>query len=157
MILRDILDAPAGHLKQHEAGGRALVPVEGAELALVHLGGGLVVRHEDEAAQVRPLVDDLLEAAHHPAGEAAALKLLDDEDVGEVGEGDVVGDDAGEADELDVGSVWAFRGTVFYLIWEKSAWPILRGIVGCQVWPEKARMPCQLQRTAKRKERKGEW
>lgn len=112
MILWDILDPPARHLQQHQASGRALVPVEGLQLALVHLRGGLVMRHEDEAAQVGPLVDDFLEALHHPAGEAAALELLDDEDVGEVGECDVVGYDTGEADEFYIGAVWSPRSSV---------------------------------------------
>lgn len=112
VILRDILDPPARHLQQHQASGRTLVPVEGFQLALVHFRGGLVVRHEDEAAQVGPLVDDFLEPLHHPAGEAAALELLDDEDVGEVGERDVVGYDTGEADEFYVGAVWSPRSSV---------------------------------------------
>lgn len=73
------------------------------------------MRHEDEASQVGPLVDDFLEALHHPAGEAASLELLDDEDVGEVGECDVVGYDTGEADEFYVGAVWSSGSSVVYL------------------------------------------
>lgn len=115
VILWDILDPSTRHLQQHQASGRTLVPVEGLQFALVHLCRGLIVRHEDEAAQVGPLVDDFLEALHHPAGEAAALELLDDEDVGEVGECDVVGYDTGEADEFYVGAVWSPRSSVVYL------------------------------------------
>lgn len=104
MVLGDVLDTVAGHLEDDEAGRGPLVKVEGAELALVHAGGGRVVGHEDEAAQVGPAVDDVLEGAHHPRGEAAALVVLEDEDVGEVGKGDVVGDDAAQAGESAVGA-----------------------------------------------------
>ena len=99
-----LLRAP-GHLEHGHARRWALVEVDGAQRLLVHARGRLVVRHEHQPAQVGPLVHQLLGAAHHPRREAPALVLLEDEDVGEVCEGDVVGDDAGEADHLELGAL----------------------------------------------------
>lgn len=104
VVLGDILDTVAGHLEDDEAGRGTLIEAQGAEFTLVHAGGGGVVGHEDEAAQVGPAVDDLLEGAHHPGRETAALVVLEDEDIGEVGKSNVVGDDAAEASELAVGA-----------------------------------------------------
>lgn len=73
------------------------------------------MRHEDEASQVWPFLDEFFEALHHPAGEPAPLELLKDKDVGEIGKCDVVGHDASKAHELYVGSVWPSRRSACYL------------------------------------------
>ena len=58
------------------------------------------VGHEHQASQVRPLVDHLLDAAHHPRGETPTLKIGQDEDVGQVREADIVGDEARKASKF---------------------------------------------------------
>lgn len=120
VILWDILDAATGHLQQHQSRRRALVPIESSQLALVHFCGGFVVRHEDEASQVRPLLDEFFQTLHHPAGKPAPLELFKDKDVGEIGKCDVVGHDASEADELYIRSVWSPRRSAFYWTQKKN-------------------------------------
>lgn len=114
VILWDVFHTTTRHLQQHQTCGWTLVPVKSSQLALVHLCGGFVVRHEDEASQVWPLLDEFFEALHHPAGEPAPLELFKDEDVSEIGECDVVGYDASKADEFYIGSVWPPRRSAFY-------------------------------------------
>ncbi len=114
MVSGHILDSITRHLQHDEASRRALVVGQGLEFTLVHAGGGRVVRHEQQAAQVGPAGSELLEGAHHPRGKTTALEVVEDEDIGEVGKGDVVGAYAAEASQLE-GLARGFSGqaTVF--------------------------------------------
>lgn len=103
MVLGEILDTTTGHLEKDEASRGTLVEVESTKFTLVHTGSSLVVGHEDEATELRPGVDGLLDATHHEGGKTAALESLEDEDISEVGKGDVVGDKTGKADEGQIG------------------------------------------------------
>lgn len=103
MVLGEIFDTAARHLEKNKTGRRALVKVESTKFTLVHSGGSLVVGHENKTAELRPGVDGFLDGTHHPRGEATALEGLENEDVGEVSKGNVVGNKTGEADKGEVG------------------------------------------------------
>lgn len=107
MILRHALLRPPRHLKHDQPRRGPLVELERPQVPLIHARRGPVVGHEREAAEVGPLHDHLLDGPDHPRGEPATLVVAQHEDVGQVGEGHVVGDEAGEADQLEVGALFS--------------------------------------------------
>lgn len=58
--------------------------------------------HQNQTTEVGPGIDSFLHATHHPGSQTTTLESLDDEDVGQVGECDVVGDETSESDECEV-------------------------------------------------------
>src|ERR1700761_1724848 len=62
------------------------------------LGGAASIRDQNHPSEVRHRAEDLVDALHHPDAETLRAVLRQDVHVGQVIDGDEVGDEAREAD-----------------------------------------------------------